>query len=132
MSVEFKNYLKSNGIHHELTVPYSPEQIGVAERMNRTLSESARSMISHAKLPNHFWAEAIATASYIRNRTPTSAIKEMMTPYERWYGKKPCINHLKVFGCIAYSHVPDAQRQKLDKKSKKVRFCGYSRESKGY
>ena len=63
VSKEFEDYLKSKGICHELTVPHSPEQNGVAERMNRTLMESARLMMAHAGLPNHYWAEAIATAA---------------------------------------------------------------------
>ena len=65
LSAEFKTYLKSKGIRHQLSVPYSPEQNGVAERMNRTLIESARSMIAHAGLPNCYWAEAVATAAYV-------------------------------------------------------------------
>ena len=60
-------------------MPYSPEQNGVAERMNRTLVEYARAMIAHAGLSNSYWAEAIATAAYIRNRMPTTAIKENAT-----------------------------------------------------
>ena len=132
LSKEFEYYLKFKGIRHELTVPHSPEQNGVAERMNRTLMESARAMMSHAKLPNSYWAEAVSTAAYVRNRTPTTAIKEDKTPYERWYGKKPNVSHFKVFGCVAYSHVPDAERQKLDKKAVKLRFVGYSKVSKGY
>ena len=64
-STEFQNYLKEKGIRHELTVPESPQQNGVSERMNRTLVESARSIISHAGLPNMFWAEAISAAAYI-------------------------------------------------------------------
>ena len=115
-----------------MSVPHSPEQNGVAERMNRTLMESARSMLSHAGLSNRYWAEAVATAAYIRNRIPTAAIKEGQTPYERWYGKKPNVSHLKVFGCMAFAHIPDGQRQKLDKKSEKLRFVGYSIHSKGY
>lgn len=110
LSQEFEAYLKSRGIKHELTVPYSPEQNGVAERMNRTLVESARAMIAHAGLPNSYWAEAIATAAYIRNRMPTTAIKENVTPYEKWYGRKPIVTHLKVFGCVAYAHIPDMKR----------------------
>ena len=117
LSQELKAYLKSKGIQHELTVPHSPEQNGVAERMNRTLVESARAMIAHAGLPNSYWAEAIATAAYVRNRTPARAIKEDTTSYERWYGKKPNVTHLKVFGCIAYAHIPDTHRRKLDKKA---------------
>ena len=100
--------------------------------MNRTLVESARSMIAHAALSNIFWAEAISTAAYVRNRLPTTALKENETPYESWYGRKPDVSHLRVFGCIAYASVPDSERRKFDKKSKKMRFVGYSLASKGY
>ena len=79
LSKEFRSYLKSKGIRQELTVPHSPEQNGVAERMNRTLMETARSMMAHAGLPERFWAEAVETAAYIRNRTPTTAIKDTNT-----------------------------------------------------
>ena len=85
ISADFKTYLESKGIHHELTVPYSPEQNGVAEQMNRTLVESARTMIAHAGLSDRYWAEAVVTAVYIRNRMPTKSFKEPVTPYERWY-----------------------------------------------
>ena len=87
ISHELEEYLKSKGISHELTVPYTPEQNGVAERLNRTLMEAARSMISHAKLNSSYWGEAVATATYVRNRTVTTATG--ITPYERWYNKKP-------------------------------------------
>lgn len=132
VSAEFENYLKSKGIHHELTVAYTPQQNGVAERMNRTLMESSRSMLSHAGLPNSYWAEAVATAAYIRNRISTSAYKEQETPYERWYERKPSVHHMKVFGCMAYAHVPDEERRKLDKKAERFRFVGYSTRCKGY
>ena len=107
------------GVHHELTVPYSPGQNGVAERMNRTLMESARSMMTHASLPDKYWAEAVEAATYIRNRTPTTAIKGNKSPLEVWSGRKTDVSNLRVFGCMAYAHVPDAQRQKLDKKAEK-------------
>ena len=132
LSSAFQNYLKERGIRHELTVPHSPQQNGVSERMNRTLVESARSMIAHAGLSNIFWAEAISTAAYVRNRLPTTTLKERETPYERWYGRKPDVNHFRVFGCMAYAHVPDCERRKLDTKSKRMRFVGYSLTSKGY
>ena len=132
LSSAFQNYLKEKGIRHELTVPHSPQQNGVSERMNRTLVESARSMIAHAGLSNIFLAEAISAAAYVRNRLPTTALKEGETPYERWYGRKPDVSHFRVFGCMAYAHVPDCERRKLDAKSKKMRFVGYSLTSKGY
>ena len=127
-------YLTSKGIKHQLTIAYCPEQNGVAERMNRTLMESARAMMSHANLPNNFWAEAVATAVYLTcsNRSESSALKEDMTSYERWYGRKPNVGYLRVFGCIAYSHIPDSQRRELDKKARKYRFAGYCKDSKGY
>lgn len=132
ISKEFEDYLKSKRVRHQLTVPHTPEQNGVAERMNRTLMESARSMMAHAGLSDSYWAEAVATAAYLRNRIPTTAFREKMTPYERWYGRKPDLSNLKVFGCMAYAHIPDVQRQKLDKKAVKLRFVGYSIQSKGY
>lgn len=119
LSRESEDYLKEKDIKHKLTVPYSPQQNGVAERMNRTLVESARSMIAHAKLPNMYWAEAISTAVYLRNRMPTTAIKETKIPYEKWCGREPNVSHLRVFGCMAYAHVPNSERRKLDKKAQK-------------
>jgi len=71
-----KEFFRSKGIFHEFTVPNSPQQNGVAERMNRTLTESARSMLSYAGLPKGYWAEAIATAAYVRNRVSTTAFRE--------------------------------------------------------
>ena len=72
-------------------------------------------------------------AAYIRNRTRTSAIKGNKPPLlEVWSGKKPDVSHLKMFGCMAYAHMPDAQRQKLDKKAMKLRFIGYFIQSKCY
>ena len=90
--------------------------------------ESARSMIAHAGLSNCYWAEAVATAAYVKNRMPSTAIKDQ-TPYEQWYGRKPNVRNLKVFGCIAYAHIPAEHRQK---KTEKLRFIGYDKKSKGY
>ena len=115
-----------------MSVARCPEQNGVAEKINRTLVESARAMIAHAGLPNCFWAEAVATAAYLRNRLPTSTFKNKITPYEKWYETKPNLSHLKVFGCVAYARIPDQERNKLDQKAEKMRFVGYSLQSKGY
>lgn len=104
-SKKFEAYLKSEGIRHECTIPKTPEQNGVAERLNRTLDESSRSMLLDAKLSQKFWAEAVSTVVYLKNRCPTKAI-EGMTPYEAWHGEKPKVDHLRVFGCDAYAHIP--------------------------
>jgi len=84
-------------------------------------------MLNEKNLPNYFWAEAVTTAVYIMNRTPIEAIHGM-TLKEKFTGKKPNVSHLKVFGCIAYVHVPDEKRSKLDSKAKKCIFIRYSLE----
>ena len=68
-SMEFESYLTTEGVRHELTIPNNPEQNGVAERMNRTLVETARSMLVNSNLPCSFCAEALSTATYLRNRS---------------------------------------------------------------
>lgn len=130
-SKKFEAYLKSEGVRHECTIPKTPEQNGVAERLNRTLVESSRSMLIDAKLPHKFWAEAVSTAVYLRNRCPTKAVKGM-TPYEAWYDEKPKVEHLRVFGCDAYSHIPKDERGKFDSKARKCILLGYGQETKGF
>ena len=131
LSNEFQDYLASKGITHELTMPHTPQQNGVAERMNRTLQESARAMLAHANLPQGYWAEAIAAAAYLRNRVAISPV-EQKTPHEMWYGRRPNLSHLHVFGCIAYAQVPDCERKKFDGKARKLCFVGYCTTSKDY
>ena len=75
--------------------------------------------------------EAINTAVYILNRCPTKAVYDR-TPLEAWSNQKPSVKHLKVFGCVAFVQVPTEKRTKLDPKSKKMMFVGYSAESKAY
>ena len=130
-SNQFEDYLKGEGIRHECTIPKTPEQNGVAERLNRTLVESARSMLLDAKLPHKFWAEAVSTAAYLRNRCPTKAVKGM-TPYEALTGNKPKVEQLRVFGCDVFAHVPKDERSKLDSKARKCILLGYGQETKGY
>ncbi len=88
-------------------------------------------MLNEKNLPNYFWAKAVATVVYIMNRTPTTTVHGM-TPEEKFTGKKPDVSHLKVFSCIAYVHVLDEKRSKLDPKAEKCIFIEYSLEQKGY
>ena len=131
LSNEFTSYLKRMGISHELTNPYTPEQNGVSERYNRTVMEAARSMLYHGKIPLSFWAEAVSSAAYVRNRSPSASL-QWKTPYECWFGKKTDLSHLRVFGCVSYVHVPTQLRKKLDPKSEKCIFIGYPEGTKGY
>ena len=128
-SKQFDTYLKKEGVRHELTIPKTPEQNGVAERMNRTLIEMTRAMIY--EMPHKFWAEAVNTAVYLKNRSPTAAIPGM-TPYEALKGEKPDVSDLKSFGCDCYVHVPKDERRKLDSKSRKCMFMGYGECVKGF
>ena len=132
MSDDFTSYLREHGIRAEFTAAYSPQQNGVAERINRTLMEAARSMIIQARLSNSFWAEAVATTTYLRKRMVTTALKDGLTPYQLWFGKKPILKHIRTFGCIVYSHVPEGERRKLDKKAHKLRFVGYTESTEKY
>ena len=130
-SNNFAKFCAEKGISHEFTVPYCPQQNGVAERMNRTIMEGAGSMLYHAKLPLEFWAEACSTAVYLHNRSPTTALKDK-TPFKSLFGRRPDISQLKVFGCVSYVHVPDDQRRKLDAKAHKAIFVEYPPGVKGY
>jgi transposase InsO family protein len=131
ISHAFDKYLKSNGIRHQTTIAYTPEQNGVAERANRTIVERARSMLHARDMKHEFWAEAVATAVYLKNRSPTKAVSDM-TPEEAWSGSRPSVTHLRSFGCKAYAHVPKQKRTKLDSKTTECIFIGYSDDSKAY
>ena len=80
LSTTFKSFLLEHGISHQLTVAYTPQQNGVAERINRTLLNMVRSMLHHKSLPKHFWAEALSTAFYVVNRVTSRSLPPDTTP----------------------------------------------------
>ncbi|KMQ86103.1 retrovirus-related pol polyprotein from transposon tnt 1-94 [Lasius niger] len=111
---DYTNFLTQNGIRHELSCPYTPQQNGRAERVNRTLVEIARCLMTEANLDPSYWSEAINTAIYLKNR---------------W----PCKVYLKInLRLNAFAHIPKELRKKLDPKSQELIFVGYSNETKGY
>ena len=126
-----ENFLKSHGIIHQTTISYTPQQNGVAERTNRTLIEKSRCLLFEAKLSKKYWAEAMNTAIYLKNRSPTAAVKDAV-PEEVWTGKKIDLSHLRIFGCRAQVHVPKQKRKKFDSKSNEYMMVGYCETSKGY
>ena len=131
ISTEFKEYLKVEGVRHELTIRKTPEQNGVAEQMNRTSVEAVHSMLIGAKLPKKFWAENLLTAVYLRNHSPSKAVVGM-TPFEAWNGNKPDVSRSRVFGCAVYAHIEKDGQYKLDSKARKCILLGYGAETKGY
>ncbi|KAL1449198.1 hypothetical protein WDU94_000417 [Cyamophila willieti] len=120
---DMKNICKQEGIKIEFTIPYTPEQNGKAERLNRTLFEKARALVNDAGMEKELWDEAILTATYLINRIPTVDGK---VPAELWFGYKPDYSKLKIFGCTAHLHVPKEKRDKLDEKSVKLKMIGYT------
>ena len=89
-------------------------------------------MLSYAKLSKIFWGEALYTANYLQNRSPTKAISNNLTPFELWYGRTSNLSYLKIFGCKAHVFIPKEQRRKLDSHSFEAIFLGYSEETKAY
>ena len=128
---KFNVFCREAGVDHQFSVTYTPQQNGVSERKNRTIMEMARCLLFEKKLPKKFWAEAVNTAVYLLNRLPTRALKDQ-TSYEAWFNKKPEVKHLKVFGCVCYSLIPEVKRGKLDEKASVGIFLGYSTVTKGY
>jgi hypothetical protein len=113
-------------IHCEFTVPYTPEQNGIAERLNRTLVTMARSMLLDANLPQQMWGEAILAANHTKNHLPTHGNSPTDTsPHERWFGKKPNLAKFRVWGCLCYTHIPKETRHKLDAVGEPRIFVGY-------
>uniref|UniRef100_A0A5B7BZJ7 Putative copia LTR rider n=1 Tax=Davidia involucrata TaxID=16924 RepID=A0A5B7BZJ7_DAVIN len=125
----FFDICRDEGIVRHFTVSGTPQQNGVAERMNRTLVEKVRCMLSNAGLGKAFWAEAVNYACHIVNRLPAAA-NDGKTPLEVWSGSLPTdYDQLHVFGCPAYFHVTET---KLDPRAKKAIFLGFSTGVKGY
>lgn len=110
-----------NGIRRQLTAAYTPQQNGVCERKNCTIMNMVCSLLTRSNIPKTFWPEAVLWSIHILNRSPTLAVKNV-TPEEAWSGRRPFVGHFRVFGCVAYAHVPDQKRKKLDDKGVKIHF----------
>ena len=134
---EFRNtnieeFLDEEGIKHEFSVPYTPQQNGVVERKNRTLIEAARTMLDEYKTSQkEFWAEAVNTACHAINRLYLHKARNK-TAYELLTGNKPKVDYFQVFGCKCFI---------LNKKSKSSKFApkvdegfllGYGTNEHGY
>jgi hypothetical protein len=130
-SNEFRNYCEMLGIKRYLTMPYSPQQNRVDERRNQTVVGMARSLLKSMGVPAEFWGEAVSTAIYLLNRAPMKSIIGK-TPYEAYYDRKPGVDHLRVFGCVAHVKVVTPHLSKLTDKSKQMVFIGYDMNTKGY
>ena len=128
---EFSSMLAEKGIERRLTVPYTPQQNGRAERLNQSLLAIARCMMIESGVPHKFWAEAILHANYIKNRTISSAINEV--PFVLWNGRdleRDDLKHIKVFGCEAW--VKQRETSKLLARAERCVYMGVHPNQKAY
>ncbi|CAD6985988.1 unnamed protein product, partial [Tilletia controversa] len=132
---EFNNaalHAALGGARHERSCAYTAQQNGVAERYVGILKSVMRPILHGRQLPLEFWAEAAMTATYIRNRCPSSA-NGGKTPFELWHGTPPNLSDLRVFGCLAFAMLSDKQREhSLAFRSRPGVFIGYDMGQKGY
>ena len=126
-----KSIFANLGVTLLTSVPYSPQQNGVAERKNRTLVTCTRATLRTSSMPKHFWQYAMATAAHVINRVPTDA-NNGKSPFELWNGVVPDISHVRVFGCKAYALKPKKKRSKFSDVSTECVFLGYPFGQKGY
>ncbi|KAM2382903.1 hypothetical protein FF1_040470 [Malus domestica] len=131
ISNEFGTFCENLGIERQLTVAYSPQQNGVAEKKNRIVVEMAKCMLHEKELPYNLWYEVVNIFVYLLNKSPTKALGNI-TPFEKFNGRKIGIKHLKVFGSVSYSLIPGNLRHKLEETSVIGIFIGYGACEKGY
>lgn len=119
-------WTSERGMKLQTSNAYTPEQNGVVERMNLTITSAATAMLNYSGFPQSFWEFAFETAVFVRNVSPTSCNPFYITPYELWHSKRPNVSNLRIFGEPAYVHVPHELRRKLDPKAHAYHFIGYS------
>ncbi|GKF18274.1 retrovirus-related pol polyprotein from transposon TNT 1-94 [Tanacetum coccineum] len=124
-------YFAKEGIRHETSTARTPEQNGVVERQNRTLVEAARTMLSAAKVPLFFWAEAIETACFTQNRSLVIPRHEK-THYHIINARKPSVKFFHIFGSLCYIVRDGENVDKMKEKGDACIFVGYSTQSKAY
>ncbi|KAH9689179.1 retrovirus-related pol polyprotein from transposon RE1 [Citrus sinensis] len=133
MSTAIQQFLKSQGFVHQTTCVGTPQQNGIAERKNRHLLEVVRASLIQAHMPLSYWGEALASAAYLINRTPSSSLR-FKTPFQVLNDAimSPNVPNLPphVFGCVAFVHLP--QQDKLSPRALRCVFVGYALHQKGY
>ncbi|XP_056849759.1 retrovirus-related Pol polyprotein from transposon RE2 isoform X2 [Raphanus sativus] len=117
-------YFREQGIVHQTSCTYTPQQNGRVERKHRHILNVARACLFQSRLPVEFWGESILAAAHIINRTPTHVL-DGKTPYEVLHGNPPMYDQLRVFGCLCYAHTRPRDRDKFGARSRRCLFVGY-------
>ncbi|GJT17013.1 putative RNA-directed DNA polymerase, partial [Tanacetum coccineum] len=127
---KFSKFCAENGIIHQTTCAYTPQQNGIVERKHRHLLNVARSLLFQGGLPLNLWSECIMTAAYLINRLPSSVLNGK-SPFELVFDRKPGLKHLRVFGCLCYATVLNLH-DKFGSRAEKCVLVGYASFKKGY
>jgi hypothetical protein len=130
-SRDFNDFCIEAGIKREYTLPYNPQQNGVAKRKNRSIIEATKGMIHNQSLPMILWEKASMPTVYVQNMSLHQILKNM-TPEEAFIVVKHKVGHLRKFGCLVYINVPKEKRTKLDPPGRKGKFVGYNESLKAY
>jgi hypothetical protein len=130
MSKDFIKFTDSCGIERRHTTRNRPQQNGVAERANRTMADDITAMLTESNLPASFWEYCLAAHIHVWNRLPTAVAPK--TPHLGWYGTKPAVGHLRVWGCTAYVYIQRDKRKSLQPHMEKCVFIGYPAGYKGW
>ncbi|RVW56451.1 Retrovirus-related Pol polyprotein from transposon RE1 [Vitis vinifera] len=131
-SAQFTSFMSHHGILHQSSCAHTPQQNGVAERKNRHLVETARTLLLHSHVPFRFWGDAVLTACYLINRMPSSVLHDQI-PHSLLFPDQPLyFLPPRVFGCTCFVHILTPGQDKLSAKAMKCLFLGYSRLQKGY
>nr|GEW37401.1 hypothetical protein [Tanacetum cinerariifolium] len=125
------SYFASKYILHQMSVARTPKQNGVVKRQNRTLVEAARTMLSAAKVPLFFWAEAIATSFFTQKRSLVIPRHEKK-PYHIINDRKPSVKFFYIFGTLCYIVKDGENLYKMKGKGDACIFVGYSTQSRAY
>ncbi|CAI7882959.1 unnamed protein product [Closterium sp. NIES-53] len=130
---KFIDFVDGQGIVHDLTCPYTPQQNGMAEREMRTVVESMRTMLLHMGVQHHWWYLALRQAVWVRNCLERSTLPSGTTPYQLLTGQRPNLSLARIWGCMAQFLVPEQQcGGKLKPKARWGLHLGVSAASKGW
>ncbi|RVW22259.1 Retrovirus-related Pol polyprotein from transposon TNT 1-94 [Vitis vinifera] len=128
----FTSFMSHHEILHQSSCAHTPQQNGVAERKNRHLVETTRTLLLHSNVPFPFWGDAVLTACYLINRMPSSVLHDQI-PHSLLFPDQPLyFLPPRVFGCTCFVHILTPGQDKLSAKAMKCLFLGYSRLQKGY